>query len=153
MHGLAGLYHTGVIYENVGAALPREHPFKQSLGLRFERQVRHKRENARAGWIQFAGALFNANGRRTDGNFGSVRQQPSCYSEADSFAAAGAGHNRYLVFENLRHPAPLMQSLSWFCESSQIFECQEKARIGARQYAANSSILGQSGSQHRRYNP
>jgi hypothetical protein len=106
MHGLAGLYHTGVIYENVGAALPREHAFNQSLNLRFERQVRHKRENARAGWIQFAGALFNANGRRTDGNFGSVRQQPSRYSEADSFDAAGAGHNRYLVFENLRHRAP-----------------------------------------------
>src|SRR5258708_38726515 len=106
MHGLAGLYHTGVIYENVGAALPREHAFKQSLSLRFERQVGDKRENARAGWIQFAGALFNANGRRTDGNFGSERQQPSCYSEADSFDATGAGHNRYLVFENLRHAVP-----------------------------------------------
>src|SRR5260370_27494142 len=47
---------------------------------------------------------------------------------------------------------PLTKSLSWFCESSQILECQEKARIGARQYATNSSILGQSGSQHRRYN-
>jgi hypothetical protein len=105
MHGLAGLYHTGVIYQNVYAALPREHAFNQSLSLRFEGQVRHKRENARAGWIQFAGALLNANGRRTDGNFGSVRQQPSRYSEADSFDAAGAGHNRYLVFENLRHPA------------------------------------------------
>src|SRR6267154_3711572 len=47
---------------------------------------------------------------------------------------------------------PLMQSLSWFCESSQICEYQEKARIGARQHAIKSSILGHSGSQHRRYN-
>src|SRR5882757_3386294 len=47
---------------------------------------------------------------------------------------------------------PPMKSLLWFCESSQIFEYQGKARIAARQQAIDSSILVASGSQHRRYN-